>query len=848
MLHKLSILVAFVLIGFIGFSNTSFSGEDDRFYAEDFLILYLSGDVYNIVSRQQVFFDIKNDGHKTYMYWPAQNVGILTLDLNKNGIIDNGGELFGRNTKVGENYASSGFQALSQYDTNKDFLIDEKDSVYLSLYIWIDKNNDGASQPEELFTLKQLQVLALNLENQVGSIKYGHGNEQLATSPLKLTGLSFKYANAGNRGNERTFNLIDMNFGVNPRYRSITNSIEISEEAKLIPNISGIGRIRDLRELATIDNSFIPIINTIIKETNEEQREVLISQFFDKLIQTSDKQSLLEQVSALQGKGFKASLEYAITSVAPQTPEYELFLKKIQAIEKIFGYTFKGAIGQVSITSLEEKDQSLVIQVRPDFLLEVNKTYSTLQKSIEESIDLQTKYFAFASAFEEDLQAEVINFKKFENLLSLQTRGFDPKGFITIVDFILGSLNYLTKHSWNGFEFLNKEFSFDREFNDPYIKSMSDWMVLLASFRDTKILGSKSQANFLVGPAKGSATIYGGGFSDVIFGRGVNNVVYGADPLNETCNSTLDETDDDLFYGGNGGNTFYGGSGNDVVIAGTGTDLIDGGCGNDMLLGGEGDDLISGGTGNDRLISGPGDDRLDGGAGKDFLEGGEGNDVYLFGRGSGMDHIYNYHKIKSTDTIEIAQTLSFSEAKLTRAMDDLVISFSQSNDKLIVDGFFRKGSEGLGDKILFPYSVEYVYFLADKKKIDFQNIVSIIKSNELIDKNSQVNILKQGLKLEQERELADRNAKAAAAAQAELNQSLSDSEKQAERERSLDSDARSKELEEISRSDQEKTVLFNTDIKNPDIKKEDPAVKKPSKKKVSKVKPKETTKPKETAK
>ena len=76
------------------------AGLDDRFYAQDILILYLSGDVYDIVSKDKVFFDMRAEGFQTLQHWPAGNVGILALDLNGNGTIDSGRELFGSNTQV----------------------------------------------------------------------------------------------------------------------------------------------------------------------------------------------------------------------------------------------------------------------------------------------------------------------------------------------------------------------------------------------------------------------------------------------------------------------------------------------------------------------------------------------------------------------------------------------------------------------------------------------------------------------------------------------------------------------------------------------------------------------------
>lgn len=56
--------------------------------------------------------------------------GFLCLDLNGNGTIDNGGELFGDKTLLADGTtAKNGFEALAQYDGNGDGIIDENEII-----------------------------------------------------------------------------------------------------------------------------------------------------------------------------------------------------------------------------------------------------------------------------------------------------------------------------------------------------------------------------------------------------------------------------------------------------------------------------------------------------------------------------------------------------------------------------------------------------------------------------------------------------------------------------------------------------------------------------------------------
>lgn len=119
--------------------------------------------------RVPVRFDLMGEGKVTRTGWVARQDGFLALDLNANGVIDDGLELFGEYTAggkavpKGQKSWDNGFQALAQHDANSDAVIDARDPVFSRLRIWQDRNQDGKSQPNELKPLAKHHIVAIDL-------------------------------------------------------------------------------------------------------------------------------------------------------------------------------------------------------------------------------------------------------------------------------------------------------------------------------------------------------------------------------------------------------------------------------------------------------------------------------------------------------------------------------------------------------------------------------------------------------------------------------------------------------------------------------------------------------------
>ena len=92
------------------------------------------------------YFDHDQSGFAEMTAWADKNDGILALDLNGNGKIDDGREIFGNNTFLPDGtLAPHGYAALAQYDDNHDGKIDSHDEIWEKLRVWRDKNEDAKS-------------------------------------------------------------------------------------------------------------------------------------------------------------------------------------------------------------------------------------------------------------------------------------------------------------------------------------------------------------------------------------------------------------------------------------------------------------------------------------------------------------------------------------------------------------------------------------------------------------------------------------------------------------------------------------------------------------------------------
>lgn len=88
-------------------------------------------------------------GVKTYSVWPREKTAWLVRDLDHDGQISSGREMFGSFTVLSSGRkAKNGFEALAELDANHDEVLTAPE--YAELQFWFDRNADRRVQKGEL--------------------------------------------------------------------------------------------------------------------------------------------------------------------------------------------------------------------------------------------------------------------------------------------------------------------------------------------------------------------------------------------------------------------------------------------------------------------------------------------------------------------------------------------------------------------------------------------------------------------------------------------------------------------------------------------------------------------------
>jgi len=207
-----------------------------------------------VVAFSSAFFDLDSNGFAERTGWITPGEGLLALDANGDGIINNGSELFGTATV-------DGFTILEQYDSNGDGQITSADAIWDSLLIWRD-DGDGISTANELSSINDNDIVSIDLNDRAPRRRERRraGNSILGIS-------SFEGADGFDR------EVIAVGFRTdqtNTRY-IVPDDFEYDADVFTLPNLRGYGELPDLWTAMSLD----PVLKGMVPYGRNSQLPML---------------------------------------------------------------------------------------------------------------------------------------------------------------------------------------------------------------------------------------------------------------------------------------------------------------------------------------------------------------------------------------------------------------------------------------------------------------------------------------------------------------------------------------------------------------------------------------------
>lgn len=126
-------------------------------------VISLRGGHYEFTNPQDgPFFDIFANGHPYRFSWPKPGSGVafLVIDINGDGQINSGLEMFGDHAST----AANAFDYAARSDSNGNNQLDEFDPVWKIIQVWTDTNADGVVQLGEMVPISQTDITGLGLD------------------------------------------------------------------------------------------------------------------------------------------------------------------------------------------------------------------------------------------------------------------------------------------------------------------------------------------------------------------------------------------------------------------------------------------------------------------------------------------------------------------------------------------------------------------------------------------------------------------------------------------------------------------------------------------------------------
>ena len=695
-LAAVGILTACALIGsgagedFSNLLDEIFGLYDDAgayTYPVDPLIFDLDGDGIETVSlKDGVNFDFDNNGFAEKIGWVSADDGLLVRDLNGNGNIDNGGELFGDLTAVAEGInAVNGFEALAAFDVNADGVINTKDAIYSKLKIWQDRNQNGTVDEGELLTLQEAGIAGIGLDYETINEMDEQGNAHTQKGYyIKADGSTALVEDVWFDKDAADTTVVET---------TLDMDIEISEDVMKLPDIQGKGNQYSLHQAMMLD------------ETGELKRMV---------------ESYIAEESSEIRKSMIPDIIYLWTGVADvditSRGNYISDARKLEALEVITGRKFDSAYGTNPVYQagkyLEQAFSKLVdlyygqLEMQTIYAEEYAEMYMNMDVNENGELILD-----FASVAQKYLDKYASDAKEKKHILE-----FVDNLMLTGIDSCVGRDVINTTFSVVSTDICNGV----KYYGDDTIAGTSGDDLLIGETGNDALRGGNGNDTYVFHLGDGQDTIVENSGTDTIrFGEGIREEdILVARENNHLSLTNIKSGDrivvEEFFY--NAGRQiekvefadgsswdievlkdkaryYYGGSGDDRITGYNSNskapafedDYLYGGAGNDTLYGQNGNDELYGEEGDDTLYGGNGNDVLSGGIGNDTLNGQNGDDTYVFHLGDGQDTIVEN---SGTDTIRFGEGIREEDILVARENNHLSLTNIKSGDRIMVEEFF----------------------------------------------------------------------------------------------------------------------------------------------------------------
>ncbi|WP_430885363.1 calcium-binding protein [Fusibacter sp. JL216-2] len=493
------------------------------------IILDLDGDgVETNGSENGVYFDLDSNGFAEKSGWVDKDDGLLVRDVNGNGIIDDGAELFGDSTLLEDGTkAPNGFAALTELDENRDEVIDSLDSAFNDLKVWKDINSDGQSSDDELFQLEALNIKSLNL-SKTDEFKVLDNNNAIQSIGSYTT------------KDDISMEMSEYLFITDKADTISTGEVEVPDEIKSLPNLWGSGNLNSLQ----------------VEMMENEELKVLVESF-SKASTYDKRKEILDSIMIIWTKS---------ENVDENSRGVNIDARKLAALEVLSGRNFEGVSG-----SNPNRPAAMIL----------NNIYNTFSSMFYTNLMKKTHLRNLLEdvVVEVDLDTKTSN-KNFEKSKIRIQKMIDEN--IEVGKDILREFIVVTK------SYMDSDDNF-KKFCDYFVQQNTELACAVDLGLNGGIMGN-NQKNILEG-LNGDEIIAGFSGDDVLGGNGGSDTLYGGignDTLDGGSGDDKlyggfgdDEIDggsgDDILIGGTGNDTLKGYRGNDTYVfsKGFGQDVID---------------------------------------------------------------------------------------------------------------------------------------------------------------------------------------------------------------------------------------------------------------------------------